>query len=515
MAEGGAPAGPDLAAGIPSGELPEGGMLAGRFGEDAVLLARVQGKVLAVGANCTHYGGPLAEGVLDGDTVRCPWHHACFSLRTGEMLRTPALNDLPKYEVAELDGTIRVTGRVHEGGPLERGGRGATKLRPRSSPESIVIVGAGAAGNAAAEELRRAGYDGPVTMVDADTDAPYDRPNLSKDYLAGTAPEEWIPLHPGEFYDEREIAIVRGRAARLDVKGRELVLEDGRTLSYGALLLATGAEPVRLNTPAAAGSTVRVLRSLADSRELIRLAEANQRVVVIGASFIGLEVAASLRQRGLDVHVVAPEEVPLARVMGTDLGRWVHTVHEAHGVVFHLGHTVKSIGARDVTLDDDSTLAADFVVMGVGVRPRVSLAREAGIDEDNGVLVDAQLRTSAPNVWAAGDIARYPDPITGERIRVEHWVLAERHGQIAARNILGADEPFAQAPFFWSQHYDGVIAYVGHAQAWDEAVLEGDPANLDCAVQLRKDGRLLALASIYRDEQSLRTELELESGVSN
>ena len=376
-----------------------------------------------------------------------------------------------------------------------------------------MIVGAGAAGSAAAEMLRRCGFTGSVTMVDADPAAPCDRPNLSKDYLAGSAPEEWIPLRPDGFHAEHDVAVVRGTVTRIDTAQRRVELEDAGPLAYDALLLATGAEPSRLQIPGSDLPHVHALRSLADSRAIIDAAERVQRVVVIGASFIGLEVAASLRARDLEVHVVAPEPVPLGAVLGETLGTGIRRLHEDKGVVFHLGRTPSRISAHEVVLDDGTTLEAELVVVGIGVRPRLALAEQAGLALDRGVTVDEQLRTSAPNVWAAGDIARWPDPHSGERIRVEHWVVAQRMGQTAARNMLGAGERFDTVPFFWSAHYDATVAYVGHADRAATSRADGSVADRDMAVRWEEDGRLTALATIFRDDLSLQTERAMERRV--
>ncbi|MBX6363416.1 MAG: FAD-dependent oxidoreductase [Gemmatimonadetes bacterium] len=485
----------------------------GHAGGAPVIVVRRGDEVFAVGATCTHYGGPLAEGLVVGETIRCPWHHACFSLRTGAVLEWPAPNPLPCWEVEVRDGVVRV-GRKRERDPLEPerrpGAPAVVGARAGGEPATVVIVGAGAAGNAAAEGLRREGYGGRVLLVDPDADAPYDRPNLSKDYLAGNAPEEWIPLRPEGFHAEHGIERMVAAVSGIDAARRRVMLSDGRELEYGALLLATGAAPIRLPLPGAELPHVYVLRSLADSRAIIRAAERGGRAVVLGASFIGLEVAASLRARGLEVTVVAPEAVPLARVMGEALGRFVRGLHEEHGVAFRLGRKPTEVRADAVVLDDGSAVPADLVVMGVGVRPVVELAEAAGLEVDRGVVVDERLRTSVPGIWAAGDIARYPDPISGERVRIEHWVVAERQGAYAARSILGTAEPFRAVPFFWSQHYDVPIAYVGHAESWDELVVDGDPAARDVAVAFRKGGRTLALATIYRDRASLEEEAALE-----
>ena len=513
MAEQTAVSGPDLARGVPASQLADGDMLAGHVGDDAVLLARVGDEYFAMGASCTHYGGPLAEGLLVGEVVRCPWHHACFNLRTGDAVRAPALRPQPRWEV-ERRGELVVVGRKIDppdpdlGGPL-----GAPRDRRLSgNPGSVVIIGAGAAGAAAAETLRREGYVGPITIVDGDRDAPYDRPNLSKDYLAGNAPEEWIPLRSHEFYRDHQIDLRLGvRAARLDTDARRVVLEDGSSLSYGALLIATGSSPARLPASVDASGRVRYLRSLADSRAIIAETSRAKRVAVIGASFIGLETAASLRARGLDVHIVAPEHQPLERVLGPEIGAFVRGVHESHGVAFHLGRTVKSIDERQVTLDDGTRLEADLVVAGIGVRPDVGLASDAGLVTNNRLEVSEYLETRAPGVFAAGDIAYWPDPHTGERIHVEHWVVAERQGQSAARNILGAAERFDDVPFFWSQHYDATIAYVGHAEGWDRIDIEGDLSSRDWLAAFRRGDVTLAVATMGRDRESLRAELAMES----
>ena len=373
-----------------------------------------------------------------------------------------------------------------------------------------MILGGGAAGAVAAETLRREGYDGPITIVDAGPSAPYDRPNLSKDYLAGTAPEDWIPLHPDSFYTEQRIELALGRrATAIDAGARRLMLDDGTTREYGALLIATGAEPVTLELENP-GQPVHYLRTLADSRAIIAAAGQARRAVVIGASFIGLEVAASLRTRGVEVTVVGPEARPLERVLGPALGDHVRALHEQHGVVFRLGQTVTVVGDADVTLQSGERLPADLVIAGVGVRPNVQLAERAGLAMDRGIVVDEYLQTSAPGIYAAGDVARWPDPHSGQPIRVEHWVVAERQGQAAARNILGRRERFDAVPFFWSQHYDVAIAYVGHAERWDDVQISGDLGANDCEVAYRSGDRVLAVATIFRDQASLRAEVAME-----
>ena len=498
-------AGPDLTKGIALDELPDGGMLVGHAGDEQVLLVRRGREVFAVGAQCTHYQGPLAEGLLVGDTVRCPWHHACFDLHTGEALRAPALSPLACWNVEQRDGKIAVREKLEQ--PVRKSpGKPAI-----SQPDKIVIIGGGAAGFAAAEMLRRSGYQNSVVMLSSDDTLPYDRPNLSKDYLAGTIPFDYVPLRDDRFYADNSIDTRMGQAAlQVDIRAREAIVASGDKIPYDRLLLATGAEPVRLTVPGADRQHVRTLRSLADCQAIIERAKAAQRVVVIGASFIGLEVAAALRARNLEVHVVAPDKRPMERILGPDMGNFVRALHEEHGVIFHLQDKVAAIEEKAVRLEQGGRIEAGLVVVGIGVRPRLELAEKAGLKLDRGVVIDQYLETSAPGIYAAGDIARWPDPHSGENIRVEHWVVAERQGQASALNMLGHAMPFTAVPFFWSQHYDVPINYVGHAGAWDEIVSEGHIMSKDCVLRFKRNGRVSAVASIFRDLESLEAEVLME-----
>jgi NADPH-dependent 2,4-dienoyl-CoA reductase/sulfur reductase-like enzyme/nitrite reductase/ring-hydroxylating ferredoxin subunit len=496
---------PDFSKGHALADIPDNGVVAGKIGDDEVLLGRRGEEVFAIGAHCTHYHGPLAKGLVVGDTIRCPWHHACFSMTTGEPLRAPALDPIDCYDVEHKGDRVFVKGKR----------AAAPKQTPPVSPESIVIVGGGPAGLAAADMLRRHGYLGPITMLSADEAPPSDRPNLSKEYLAGTAQESWIPLKGDDYFAAQKIDLVlNARVASIDVDQRRVQLEDGHGYPYGALLLATGADPVHLTIPGAAAGDVLFLRTLADCNAIIARAASAKRALVIGASFIGLEVAASLRERKLDVHVVAPETQPLERVLGADLGKMIRGVHEQHGVTFHLGAKVERVDERKVVLSDGTTIAdVDFIVAGVGVRPSIALAEQAGLTMDRGVSVNEFLETSAPGVFAAGDIARWPDPHSGERIRVEHFVVAERQGQAAAKNMLGLREPFDLVPFFWSQHYDVTVNYVGHAEKWDKVDVDGDLEGQDCTVTYRQGGRVLAVATVGRDKASLEAEARMEGNL--
>ena len=499
-----APAGPDLTKGVVPADFHDH-KLVGHVGDQEILVVRRGKEILAIDAHCSHYHGPLADGLVVGDTVRCPWHHACFDLVTGEALRAPALNALSCWKVEERDGRVFVTEKLAQPAP---------RARPANAPDKIVIIGGGAAGFAAAEMLRRRQFGGSIVMLSNDTAPPVDRPNLSKDYLAGSAPEDWVPLRSDDFYKDAGIELrLDTDVTRIDTKARRVVTVKG-DVAYDRLLLATGAEPVRLPIPGADPSKIHTLRSLADCRAIIAAAKDAKRAVVIGASFIGLEVAASLRAREIEVHVVAPEKRPMERILGPDMGDFVRALHEEHGVVFHLEDTVAGIDGRRATLKSGGTLDVDLVVAGVGVRPRLTLAEQAGLAIDRGVVVNAFLETSVPGIYAAGDIARWPDPHSGANIRVEHWVVAQRQGQTAALNMMGAQEKFDAVPFFWSQHYDVPINYVGHAEQWDKIAIDGDIKGRDCLLKYQSKGKTLAVVSIYRDVASLQAEVDMERGAA-
>lgn len=420
-------------------------------------------------------------------------------------LACPCLQSTRLLVVEQRDGRIFVGEKRKRTAPKQRdGGSGQV-------PEKIVIVGGGAAGFAAAEKLRREHYQGSIVMFSNDEAPPVDRPNLSKDYLAGKAPEDWIPLRGESFYSKNDIDLrLNANVASIDARSGEVVLADGARTPYDRLLLATGAEPVRLTIPGADQPHVHTLRSFADCKAIIERATTARSAIVLGASFIGLEVAAALRSRDIEVHVVAPGKRPMERVLGPQMGDFIRALHEEKGVVFHLEDTATSIDGRKVKLGSGDTLTADFVVAGIGVRPRTGLAEKAGLSLDRGVVVNAFLETIASGIFAAGDIARWPDPHSGENIRVEHWVVAERQGQTAALNMLGQGEKFTAVPFFWSQHYDVPINYVGHAGQWDEIAVDGDIGAKDCLLRFKRAGRTLAVASIFRDIESLEAEVEME-----
>ena len=499
--------GPDLRAGYPADRLTDHGMVLGQVDGEPVLLVRHGAVVHAIGATCTHYGASLADGIVVGDTVRCPLHHACFDLHSGEAIRAPGLAPLPRYEVEHRQDLLIVRGR------LERAGAVAHSAHPPHGrePARIVIVGAGAAGTAAALMLRQEGFLGQLTLVGEEAAEPYDRPNLSKDFLAGAAPEEWLPLAPRALYEDHGIHLALGTpVARIDTGARTVWLSDGRAFPYEALLLATGASPNRLQVPGAEFDHVHYLRNLADCRAIIARAGSASTAVVVGTGFMGLEVAAALRQRGLEVHVAGPDQRPLERVLGPELGALLQGVHQDHGVEFHLGRTVAEIGREAVRLDDGTSITAGLVVVAIGVQPNTALAAHAGLVLNHGILVDQHLESSVKGIYAAGDVARWPDPHGGEPIRFEHWVTAERQGQTVARNMLGRLRRFDAVPFFWTQHFDIRVTYVGRAQTWDRLEVKGSLPKGTWEQRYYRAGTLLAVATIGRDRESLAAELALE-----
>lgn len=494
----------DLGNGVAVDRLGDGAILQGKVAGEDVILVRRGSDFFALAAHCSHYGGPLAKGLVVGDEVRCPLHHACFSLRSGQVLRPPAFDPVACWRVERINDTVFVREKLPA--PARK------QVDAGASLAAVVIVGGGGAGFAAADTLRREGYDGPVTILSADDFAPCDRPNLSKDYLAGKASEDWIPLRSPDYYREQRIELVlNARVSLLDASRKQVQVENGRTYSFDRLLLATGADPVTLPIQGASDAQLHYLRTYSDSRAIARKAASAKQVVIVGSSFIALEVAASLRERGIAVHVVGRERQPLQRILGPELGQFVRALHEAHGVVFHLEDTVTRVDGGKAVLASGATLDADFIVLGVGVRPALALAEQAGLKVDRGVVVDEYLESSVPGIFAAGDIARWPDPRSGERVRIEHWVVALRQGQVAARNMLGRRERFAAVPFFWTRQFGVSINYVGHAEQWDAAEISGSLDARNCSVTYKRGGRTLAVATIGRNLHNLQAEAAIES----
>lgn len=500
MAQAAVLSGPDFTAGVALASIPAGGVLLGHVGDAPVLLALVDGKPHAVSASCTHYGGPLAEGLRVGDEIRCPWHHACFSLRSGKAVKAPAFAPLDCWKVDVEGERVFVRGEQVAAD---------TEAEPVATPlQNVLIVGGGAAGFACAQRLRERGFAGRITLLSEDSAPPVDRPNLSKDYLAGSAPAEWIPLQPPAYYREHGIDLHLDCAVTaLDLRERRVTTRAGERFGYDALLLATGAEAARIPLPRFDAANVFTLRSLADADALIRgIADAGT-IAVIGSGFIGMEAASALRARGLALHVVTPEAVPLERILGARLAQHLLDLHRSHGVRFHLQTQAEHFDGHSLRLANGDMLAVDALLVGIGVRPRIQLADAAGLRIENGIVVDDRLRTAAAGVYAAGDVARYPH--AGGMARVEHWVHAQRQGQCVADNMLGFDRAFDDPPFFWTHHYGTDLRYLGHGSGWNRVEMDGDPAANDCLARYYRDDVLVAAAAIGRDRELLALEAQL------
>jgi NADPH-dependent 2,4-dienoyl-CoA reductase/sulfur reductase-like enzyme/nitrite reductase/ring-hydroxylating ferredoxin subunit len=488
-------------------DLRDGEMKEISVDETKILLARVGDNFHAVSATCPHYGGPLAEGALCGTRVVCPWHHAAFNVVNGNLEDPPALDSLVSYQ-------LRVEGeRILVSLPEEAEDRRTPDMVQRDTSidsRQFVIIGAGAAGYAAAQTLREEGFRGSVVMITREDRAPYDRPNLSKDYLHGHAEPEWMPLRGEDFFNEHDITLLLNReVTSVDARAKTITFDSGETMDYDALLVATGGAPVRLNIPGGDLKNVCVLRSFADADSIIETAKHSRRVVVVGASFIGMEAAYSLRERGLDVTVVAPSQEPFELTLGAEVGALFRREHESHGIRFKLGNIVYRFEGTHkidaVVLDNGECIETDMVVVGVGVRPVTQFLDGVELDQAGGVVVDSRLR-AADGLFAAGDVASFPDPRTGERVRIEHWRTAQQQGRTAARTMMGRNVTFDAVPFFWTRQFDIGLLYVGHAASWDEIIYRGDLASHDFLAFFVKDNRVLAVAGMNRDSEMAAAE---------
>ncbi len=494
-----------------STDLPEGGSLGVEVNERPVLLVRIHDVVHAYGNECPHKGAPLADGLVAGDQVVCPYHQARFSLASGAVEHPPARDDLPVYDVAEVDGAIFV-GPEPLAEPAER-----KPAPPVLKSQAFVIVGAGAAGCAAAEELRRRGFAGRIRLLTPEPNLPYDRTDLSKGYLAGASGDEDLPLRDAGFYRRQEITLLtESRVDRVDAAARQVELADGERIAFDQALIATGSRPRQLEVPGAELQGLFSLRSWIDASELVGELAGAGRVVIVGAGFIGLEAAASLRGRGLEVALVAPEPVPLGPVFGEPVGRWLQGLAEAEGVHFHLGRGVKRLEGdqrvRRVQLSDDTALEADLVLIAIGVEPRLGPLAGSGLVERGAVPVDERLQTRADFVFAAGDIARLPSPPDGPPRRVEHWAWAETQGRHAARAMLGDSTPFDEPPFFWTRQWGKSLQLVGHSAGFDRVELRGEVEAGDFLAGYYRNGELVAAAGAGRSREMIALGQLLRSG---
>ncbi|MEL6770231.1 MAG: FAD-dependent oxidoreductase [Bacteroidota bacterium] len=494
-------------------DLAEGEMQEIEVEGTKLLLSNVGGQFYATSAFCTHYGAPLATGVLAGPKVICPWHHAVFDVTDGALAEPPALDALTRFTTTVEGGEVFVDlpeDGVGDGIAPHQGCVPAMVDRDfDADPRTFVIVGGGAAGQAAAETLRQVGFQGRVVLVTDADERPIDRTKLSKGYLSG-ASNDSLPLRAPDFFDRHGIELRTGhRVAQLDAEAKTIHFAgsgDGAApepLKYDAALLATGGMPRRLGIPGADLDGVFLLRSTEDATQIVEAAEAGQSAIVVGTGFIGMEAAAALIGQGLSVTVVGIEAVPFERILGPEVGRVFQDLHEENGVAFRMEASADAISKTNVglrlTLGDGSTLDADFIVMGVGVTPATDFVDGLPMDHRGALVADANLRIG-PDLYAAGDIASYPEARLGERVRIEHWRLAQQHGRIAARNMAGQAIPFEAVPYFWSGQLGINLRYLGHAKSWDEVIIDGSLDDRQFVAYYAKDGRVLAAAGVKRDK---------------
>jgi NADPH-dependent 2,4-dienoyl-CoA reductase/sulfur reductase-like enzyme/nitrite reductase/ring-hydroxylating ferredoxin subunit len=483
-------------------ELPDGTMKQVAVEGGDILLTSVKGEISALGAFCTHYSARLETGILSGDTIVCPHHQACYCAKSGDLKEPPALNALPKFEavVRGDDVIVKLPEKI-------------AKMRipdmvspdPARDPRMFVILGAGAAGNAAAQSLRQNGFQGRIVMISNETDLPYDRPNLDKDYLQGEAKEEWMPLRSEKFFQNRGIELMLGKnVTSVDTQAKVLLFDTGQSIQYDKLLLATGSVARKLNVPGETLANIFTLRSFNDSRAIIKACEKASRAVIVGASFIGLESASSLRKRGLSVTVVAPEAVPFERIFGSEIGNMLRQAHEENGVTFHLGTALERFegeeAVKTVVLKNGIRIDADLALIGIGVKPNTGHLQNMPKETDGSIRTDACF-CAADDVYAAGDIARFPDWRSGEHIRIEHWRTAEQQGRDAALHMAGKPTVNMNVPFFWTKQANLSIRYVGHAQDWDEIIFNGDIASRSFIAFYIRNNEVRAAAGCKRDKQ--------------
>ena len=490
-------------------ELTEGEMKGVEVDDLKLLLTLINGEVHAVSGSCTHYGAPLADGALSGTQVICPWHHACFDVTTGDHLEPPGLNALKKFEV-RLDGDD-----VYVTLPNETDGEREPRATSQHDDErTFVVVGGGDAGQSAAETLRDEGFTGRLVMISKEDTAPYDRTKLSKELESTEKPAD-LELRPDSFYEKRTIERLVKEVTKVDVNGKTVTFEGGETLSFDALVIATGGTPKKLDIAGADLNGVHTLRSLEDAKHIYSSAHKGSKAVLIGSSFIALELANALQALDVEVAVVARESVPFAGILGERLGKHIQSKHEAQNVTFYLESEPESFEGDEkvarVVLADGTALEADFVVVGIGVSPVTDIAEGVEKADDGGIKVDATLK-AADAVYAAGDVAEFPLAATGEPVRIEHWRLAAQHGRTAARNMLGQNAAFEGVPYFWTAQPDLKLRYVGHVEEFDDIVYDGEVESGEFLAYYLKDGKVRAAAGSNRDKDMAALEHLMRRG---
>jgi apoptosis-inducing factor 3 len=494
-------------------DFPEGKMKAVSIGEDKeILIVNLNDELFALGAHCTHYGAFLEKGILNGDTIICPWHHACFNAKTGALKEPPALDSLPVFEVVIEN--ERVIVRV----PTELPSNKTPKMKKKDADveENNVIIGGGAAGYAAAQAMREAGYRGKIIIITQENRTPYDRPNLSKDYLQGAARDEWMPLRPDDFYKDYGIEFMFNmKVEEIKIKVKKIVFEKGEDLSFNKLLIATGGIPKQLNIPGSNLKNIFYLRSFSSSDNIIEAAKNSKTAVIIGSSFIGMESAFSLRERDIAVTIVSPDSVPFEKSLGKEVGELLKKQHEESGVRFYLKSSVKNFEGKDiveaVVLESGEKIKTDFVVVGIGVSPATDFIKGIEKTSDGGIKVDKSLWT-AQDIYAAGDIAVFPYWFTEEDIRIEHWRTALQQGRIAGFNMAGKNVELDDVPFFWTQQAGLNIRYVGHANSWDEIIYQGEVSSKEFIAFYIKNKKVIAAAGNNKDTEMAAVHMLMKLG---
>jgi NADPH-dependent 2,4-dienoyl-CoA reductase/sulfur reductase-like enzyme/nitrite reductase/ring-hydroxylating ferredoxin subunit len=460
-------------------------------GGTEVILVRSGSEVRAFGGNCPHAGAPLDEGAICNGRLICPWHKAEFRILDGMLLEPPALDDLTSFPV-HLEGTDVIVSEqpIARQPPLPRGGK-----------ETIAIIGSGAAGTAGAAELRRLGFDGRVLLIGAEALKPYDRTALSKFVLSGDMPpDETPPLREPNWFEQNKIERIEADVACVDASNRVVHLSAGKIISYDKALVALGAVAKHLSLPGATLRGVYTLRSIGDASAIVAAAVTNSHAVIMGSSFIGLEAASALRKKGVNVTVVAPDDVPFRKQFGPEIGGMFRRLHEANGVVFRLQAEAESINGTHsvdaVALNGGDVLPADLVLIGVGVVPATEIVQGVDKAEDGGIVVDESFR-AADGLYAAGDCATFL--LHGQRQRIEHWRVAQQHARIAAAVMLGGGDRYTGIPFFWTYHYGKRFEYIGHAPGWNRMHIDGDLEEQTFVALQIKDGNVLGVVACQRE----------------
>lgn len=457
-----------------------------------VLLVRDGENVRAFSALCPHAGAPLEEGSICDGRIICPWHKAAFRVSDGGLVEPPALDGLARFPVRVEGEDVFVGAQPNEPAPPE----------PRPDDRTFVIVGAGAAGVAAASALREFGFGGRVVLVGKEAGLPFDRTSLSKFVLSGEMkPEESPPLKPEAFYAEQRIEFERAEAKIFQVSSRELELADGRRVRFDQALIAPGGEPKSLQIEGAKLQGVYALRSREDAAAILKDLRPGARAVVLGGSFIGLEVASCLRAQKVSVTVVSPEEIPFTRQFGERIGKSIRALHEANGVVFETPAQPSKLEGDGrvsaVVLKDGRRLSADLVIVGVGVRPATDFINGVDLTKEGGLVADRNMRV-AEGVYAAGDVAAFPLSPGADPTRIEHWRVAQIQARVAAQNMLGGDAVYDAPPFFWTYHFGKTFEYLGHADRWDEEIVVGDVEQQDFVALHTRGDRVVAVVACGR-----------------